>query len=151
MKGISPLIAAVMLIAITVAIGAFVSGWFSSFTRTTTDKVSNKTSDAIDCSAASINIQDVYITAGVAGSANVIVKNSGFADNMMIINAQIFNKTGGNFSASGLPLKGFDKGSIVALNFRNISVVSCPSDFSQVIVSTNCGGISDTYDGAPKC
>ena len=152
MKGISPLIASVMLVAITVAVGVFIAGWSQQFIHTTTKNVGNKTTEAIDCSAANVDIQDVYVTAGTgAGSANVIVKNTGYANNLVIKSAQLFNKTGGNFTASGLPISGFSKGSIVALNFANITVVSCPTDFSQVIVSTNCGGISDTFDGSPKC
>ena len=152
MKGISPLIAAVMLIAITISIGVFIAGWSQQFIHSTTKSVGNKTTEAIDCSAANINIQDVYITAGTAtGSANVVVKNTGYANNLVITSAQLFNKTGGNFTGSGLPINGFNKGSLVAISFTNVTLVSCPADFSQVIVTTNCSGISDTFDGTPKC
>ena len=152
MKGITPLIAAVMLVAITVAVGVFIAGWSQQFIHSTTKNVGNKTTEAIDCSPANIDIQDVYVTAGTGtGSANVIVKNTGYANNLVITNAQLFNRTGGNFTASGLPITGFNKGSIAAINFVGITVVSCPTDFSQVIVATNCGGISDTFDGSPKC
>ncbi|HLD85327.1 MAG TPA: archaellin/type IV pilin N-terminal domain-containing protein [archaeon] len=152
MKGISPLIAAVMLIAITVSIGVFIAGWSQQFIHSTTKSVGNKTTEAIDCSAANINIQDIYITAGTGtGSANVVVKNTGYANNLVITSAQLFNRTGGNFTGSGLPIIGFNKGSLFSISFSNVTLVSCPADFSQVIVTTNCGGISDTFDGNPKC
>ena len=67
MKGISPLIAAVLLIAFTVAIATLVMGWFSTFTRTTTTSVTNSTSLAINCADARVTIRDVYIQAGVSG------------------------------------------------------------------------------------
>ncbi|MBI2972160.1 MAG: hypothetical protein HYY37_07105, partial [Candidatus Aenigmarchaeota archaeon] len=28
---------------------------------------------------------------------------------------------------------------------------TCPDDFSKVIVTTNCGGVSATFDRTPRC
>ena|SRR3989344_5682509 len=150
-KGLSPLIAAVLLIAITVAIGTLIGGWFSTFTRTTTDKVSNRTTEAIDCTSANINIEDVYVIAGLNGVTRVIVKNTGFSDDMTIQSAQAYNKTGSNFTGSGTPITNFDKGGLVTIVFSGTSIPSCPADFSKVVVTTTCGGISDTFGGTPKC
>ncbi|MBI2971034.1 MAG: hypothetical protein HYY37_01295, partial [Candidatus Aenigmarchaeota archaeon] len=47
MKGISPLLAAVLLIAVTVAIATLVMGWVSTTVRTTQTTVSNKTVEAV--------------------------------------------------------------------------------------------------------
>jgi flagellin-like protein len=151
MKGISPIIAAVLLIAITVAISTVVAGWFSTFTRSTTDQVTNRTAFAIDCTSANINIEDVYVTAGTNSAARAILKNTGFADNLVIQGAILYNTTGNNFTEASVPITNFDKGDLITLVFNNISVTTCPTHFSKVVVTTNCGGISDTFDGTPKC
>ncbi len=152
MKGISPLIAAVLLIAFTVAIATLIMGWFSTLTRSTTTTVSNKTTEAVACSNAQISIEDVYITAGslATGSARVIVKNTGFT--MLAINsAQLYNTTGHNFSTGFSSVSSFSAGSIQTISLTNVSVPTCPTTFSKAIVTSNCGGISDTFDGTPKC
>ncbi len=152
MKGISPLIASVLLIAFTVAIATLVMGWFSTLTRSTTSTVSNKTSESIECSNAQIGIQDIYITAGntTTGSARVIVKNNGFKT-IGIISLQIYNTTGHNFSSGFSGVGTFAPGSIRTFSIENVSVITCPTTFSKVIVTSNCGGIADVFDGAPKC
>lgn len=151
MKGISPLLASVLLIAITVAIATLIMGWMSTVARTTQIKVENKTSQAVDCSSASISIDDVYITAGSAGSANIIVRNTGQVDGLTVQSAQIYNTTGANFSTISTPITSFNKGDIATLRFLNISVATCPTDFSKVIVTTSCGGVTDIFDTTPKC
>jgi flagellin-like protein len=150
MKGISPLIAAVLLIAFTVAIATLIMGWFSTLTRNTTGTVSNKTTEAVDCSNSQISIEDVYITNGTNGSARIIAKNTGFSD-LTINSAQMFNTTGGNFSTGFSMVTDFTPGAIRTIYLTRVSIKDCPSGFSKVIVTTNCGGISDTFDGTPKC
>ncbi len=152
MKGISPLLAAVLLIAITVALATLIMGWMSTITRTSQVKVENKTIQAIDCSAGGISIKEVYITAGATtASANVVVSNTGQTDDLQITTAQLLNITGSNFTATNVPITDFDKGDIETLTFSGMGIASCPSDFSKVIVTTNCGGVSDTFDTTPKC
>ncbi len=151
MKGISPLIASVMLIAITVAAAALIMGWFNGLTKSTTDTVSNRTTAAVTCSSAQITIEDVYVTAGtpINGSARVIIKNAGF-DDLFVNSLQLYNKTGDNFSTDFAPST-LTSGNIRTVSLSNVSAASCPGDFSKVIVSTSCGGVSATFDGAPKC
>lgn len=155
MKGISPLIAAVLLIAFTVTIGIIVFGFLLNTTRQATTTTGNKTTEALRCSSAGIKIEDVFIT----GQANyttvrLIVKNTGFTDDLSIIAAVVYNKTGVNFSTSDpLPLTDFDRGEITTLTFNNVNLSGggCPSAFSQARVATDCGGVDDTFDGTPKC
>jgi flagellin-like protein len=153
MKGISPLVAAVLLIAITVSIGTLVGGWISTFTRDTTDTVSNRTTEAVDCTSANLNIEDVFSTEGdpINGSARVIIKNTGFSDSMTIQGADVYNISGGNFTAEGLPISNFNRGALRTLVFNNVSIRSCSGDFSKVVVTTTCGGIDDTFEARPKC
>ncbi len=152
MKGISPLIAAVLLIAFTVSIATIVMGWFSTITRETTTTVSNKTTEAVSCSNAQISIEEVYVTAGslATGSARVVVKNTGF-QTLGITSLQILNTTGHNFSSGFSAVSSFPSGGIQSFSITNVSVPTCPTTFSKALVTSNCGGIADTFDGTPKC
>lgn len=152
MKGISPLLAAIILIAITIAIATVVMGWVLTFTRTSQANIANKSTEQIDCTAASIGIEDVYIVNGTSGTARVILKNTGYTDNMRITGAVLYNTSGANFTLlpSSLP-QDFDKGSIETLVFSSVSIPACPSGFSKVIITSGCGGIDAKFESTPKC
>src|SRR3989338_10152579 len=152
MKGISPLIAAVLMIVFRVGIATLVMGWFSTLTRSTTTTVTNKTTEAVACSNAQVGIEDVYITAGTLanGNARVIVKNTGYAT-VGINSLQIYNTTGHNHSSGFSGVSSFAQGAVQTFSLTNVSVPTCPTLFSKVIVTTTCGGITDTFDGTPKC
>lgn len=149
MKGISPLIAAVLLIAFTVAIATLIMGWFSTLTRTTTTTVSNKTTEAVACSNALISIEDVYVRLNSTESdVRVIVKNSGFST-IGITSLQAYNTTGHNFS-TGFGTGTLARGAVVAYNISLASIPTCAT-FSRVIVTSNCGGITDIFESTPRC
>ena len=151
MKGISPLLAAILLIAVTVSIATLVMGWVSTVVRGSQATVENRTTEAVNCASAGISIDDVYVTAGSSGTARVIVRNSGQADDLAIQSADIYNRTGSNFGADGLTILDFDRGEVVTLTFSLVSTGSCPSDFVEAIVSTDCPGISAKFSSRPKC
>ena len=93
MKGISALLASVLLVAFVVSVSLLVSGWFTMTIRSTTASVTNKTNEAIGCSSAAIAIKGVYVSAtnasGTAGSARAIVENTGYTDNLVITAAVV--------------------------------------------------------------
>jgi len=149
-KGISPLVAAVLLIAFTVALGSLIFSFLSSTITQTTDTITNRTTQAIDCSAASINVEEVFVSGTTSATVRVVIKNTGFTDDLVIRDLQVFNTTGNNFTTSGLPIPDFDRGEIATVAI-GANFTSCPGSFSKVIVSTTCGGISDTFTGTPKC
>ena len=155
-KGISPLIAAVLLIAFTVAIATLIAGWFSTFTRSTTSAVTNKTNLAVDCSSESISIKEVYVKTNSTNPATVraLVENNGFTDNLNITSAFVFNSSGQSTISSNIPVTGFNRGNIVAITFNavgGVAIPTCPTNFDRVVVATDCGGVSDTFTGTPKC
>jgi flagellin-like protein len=142
MKGISPLIAAVLLIAFTVAIATLIMGWMSAYTRTTTSNVTSQSETAVECGSAAIKINHVYIT-GSFGSATgtVVVENTGFKD-FTTVNALIASTNGSTCSTGSSTT--LSKGEI-----KSITVgTDCPdaSSFERAIVTTECGGVSDYTD-----
>jgi flagellin-like protein len=151
MKGISAMLASVLLIAFTLAIAVLVLNFFTGTITDSTKSVSNKTSSTIECASAAIAIQDVYITGSAySQTVKVIVKNSGLANNLIIQDAQIINVSGSNFSTAP-PTGTFNKGNLLTLTFSGVSLGACPTSFSKAIVATSCAGIADTFDGTPKC
>jgi len=59
MKGISPLIATVLLIAAVIAIAGIISIWLTSFTRTTTSSVETTATNQTKCAGAYLKIDSV--------------------------------------------------------------------------------------------
>jgi len=152
MKGVSAILATVMLIVVVVALVGIFMSFSTSLLRSTQTTVGNKTAEAIECSGASITIDDVFVTKGTSpvGSAKVRVVNNGLKNDLVIVSARLFNNTGHNFSVTALPIPNFDVGEVEVLSFSNIDVERC-TNFSQVIVTTNCGIASDTFTKAPRC
>ncbi|MBI4014886.1 MAG: LamG domain-containing protein [Candidatus Aenigmarchaeota archaeon] len=98
MNGISPLLASILLIAITVTAATIVSGWTTSALATAQRGTDNKTSSALACSSAALAIDSVFITPGNNATASVVVRNSGSVDNLVVSSAQLYDKLGNNFS-----------------------------------------------------
>lgn len=137
-KGVSPLVAAVLLIVITVSIVGIISGWLTTFFIDTRETVTNRTDSQVGCTGSSLNIESVYVAIanGTSGNVRAVVKNDGVIDDT-ITAAQYLNTTGHNFSTTAaLPIS-FGRGSIKTLLFENVSIQNCTA-FSQVVVSTNC-------------
>lgn len=147
-KGVSPLVATVLLIVIVVSLVAIISGWLNSFMTDTRETVTNRTDASVQCTGASMNIETVYVNFanGTAANARAIVKNDGVADRVSIVSAQIYNTTGANFTAN-LSSSDFPPGTIKTLTFENVGISSC-SAFSQVVVSTQCS--SARFKTAPE-
>ncbi|MEM5766043.1 MAG: archaellin/type IV pilin N-terminal domain-containing protein [Candidatus Aenigmatarchaeota archaeon] len=62
-KAVSPMIATILLIAFTVAVGGIISVWLTTYTRTTGASVSTATEDQIKCSGTYPYIYSVTGTA----------------------------------------------------------------------------------------
>ncbi len=78
LKGVSPLIAAVLLIVFTVAIGAVVLNWMTEYTKGTTEKAGTDTSTTVECAKQILDIVDVKIDND--GNVTVFLQNLGSAD-----------------------------------------------------------------------
>lgn len=149
MKGLSPLIATVILIVIVVAIAAIITSFATTITRESQDRIENRTQKNIDCSGGEIRIRDVYLNPG--NYSRVIVENVGLVSDLTITSGQVVSITGYNSSATNLPITGFNTGDIRTVIFANLSSVNACVNFSQVIISTNCQTVSARFRGSPLC
>jgi flagellin-like protein len=78
-KGISPLIATVLLIAFTVAVAGIVSVWITTFTTTSTQSVSGHSETELVCVYAGVKLSDLkYCSSN--GRMSGIVENTNLID-----------------------------------------------------------------------
>jgi len=141
MKGISAIIASVLLIAFTVAVGGILSVWSTTLTTTQTQTVGNQTGGQIVCSPALI-VDEVEVTSG-GGGVNVTYHNAG---NQVITNVKTWARTvsgiytntsfvpnlaAGESAVTGVPLTG---GTVNATDFARVTGICA----NTIAVSAEC-------------
>ena len=144
MKGISPFIAAAIVIAIVISAGIILSNWFSLIVGEQTDAVSNRTAE---CRVEGMSIDSVYIDAS-SGRARISVKNSGLAPES-IISAVVISKSGsGSSNLTAFPIS-LPLGAVRNIELNVSGNITACSDFSEAIVSSGCS--RDVFKGAASC
>lgn len=145
-KGLSPLLATVLIISITVAIATLVMGWMTNVTKDVQWTVGNKTTYAVDCSAADISVDAVYMDFN-ANKSRVSVRNAGFVDDK-VVSASMQNTFGDALSTiTSMPMN-FTRGAQATIEFNLSGKMSNCNNFSQVIVTTQC--TYDKFKSTPK-
>jgi len=77
-KGISPFVAAILLIALTVAVGGLLAVWFSTLTSSQTQTVSSSSEQLAKCASSSLTINEVrYDSSGASKLVNVTLSSGG--------------------------------------------------------------------------
>ena len=120
MKGISPLIAAVLLIAFTVAVGGIISLWLTSFSKTTTSAVQTSTEKQVKCASTVLEITSVSTS-----DNRIVVTNLG-PQNVTLTSIVLSDGTVSNFQIS----EQLTAGSSYSINTTNSSIISPTIDFS---------------------
>jgi len=108
-KGISPLLATVILIALTLSVAALLGSWFTSLTRMQTGIIEEDIRTQINCTSALLEITDVTCS-GSSDNIKVAITNLGndielynFSTLVTLNNTYYLNNTGGPNSTN--PLK----------------------------------------------
>ncbi len=141
MKGVSPLIAAVLLIVFTVAIGAVVLNWMTSYTQGTTERAGTDTSSTIDCAKQILSIENVSKS---NGQVTVRIENLGSAS-AELTNLYVYDDLGNSCEATiseTLPAGGFKIFKAPTTPDPECDKVS--NDTYTVRVSSSCGA-SDKF------
>ena len=147
MKGMSPLIGSVLVIAITVTVFGILGGWIPDFIKSTQTDVGNKSTEAIECTSADVTIGSVYIDLS-QNVSRVSVRNSGFTDDQ-IISAHFLNNKGEECTnLTALPIT-FPQGSMKSIEFNITGKITACANFSKVEISTLCR--SADFTGTPTC
>lgn len=107
------MIATVLLIAFTIAIGGIISIWLSGYTRTTTESVGGGTDKLIKCSASILQIKKV--TNNTDENVSILVSYTSGSEKLTGVGCEaIGNGTVSNTSAAlspGQPAAGYSAGS----------------------------------------
>ncbi len=152
-KGISTLIAAVLLIAVTLLISLIVSTSFTTLVKTQASTIQTRTGEAVNCTSSDINIESVFIDGTPRNQGRVLVRNSGQIQEN-IVSGQIVNKTGvAGALLTTVPLP-IARGDIVSVLFNisynntvsTVNNITC-ANFERVIITTECTIV--TYSRAP--
>jgi len=131
MKGLSPIIAVVLLIAIAVTISVILNAWSQLIITRQTNDAGNKTTQVTGCE--NVEIEQIYIDFP-GNRTRVFIRSSG---DTYAASITLLNTTGGTGNnVTQLPFY-LPKGQLVRFEFSNQSMVSC-SAFGKVIVTTSC-------------
>ncbi len=146
-KGVSPLIATVLLIVFTVAISTIVVSWLRAYTADTTSSVGDTSQEVIECAKQNLRISNAYITINTTAGAEDIIratlKNTGSV-NFTVSSAYVYD-IGGGF-CSLIPIGDVSVGAVE--NLRNDSgceIFNAIADFSRIEITTTCG-VSTDFD-----
>lgn len=133
-KGVSPIVASVLLLAVTLSVASIFSGWGPSIVKTVTQSTSNQTETTINCNEAAVEI--VSAKYYPAGQTSIVVRNTGTSDldqlqisawqDDLPMNEKVVSVKRGNFTT------------------ENVSTSSQP-DFVQAF-SKDCSSVQDKYE-----
>ncbi|MDY6765762.1 MAG: archaellin/type IV pilin N-terminal domain-containing protein [Candidatus Nanohaloarchaea archaeon] len=137
-KGVSPLIAAVLLIAFTMAVAAILTAWVTTFTQEQTAQLGNQSAKQIDCNFGQL---DIFDTTSDTTWVTVAITNTGTVD---FNNTSVTALSGGSVLGKGY-ISNMDSGATKSINVSwsqseaaetvRIATQQCP----QVTAQTSVG------------
>ncbi len=141
MKGISPLIASVLLIAFTIAIAGVISGWMSGLTKTTTEAAGR----GAKCPGAGLEIISTSCSSNIV---KITTMNSGSVDLtnfVALVTDQAGTTTTNNTQYTGTLSPGSSVQLFVTvpnagrISRARVSAGSCPGTYGE---QTNASGVT---------
>ena len=136
-KGISPLIATILLIAFTVAVGGIVSLWITGFTQTQTSQVSAGSTDQVQCGSSVLTVSSAKF---ISGAANTVTFQVGYnLGNIELTIPVAYSGCGANLN---------DSTTSTTFQPSYSSTTIKPGDTKVYLVNTSgsCGGSATTVD-----
>lgn len=131
-KGISPIIAAVLLVAVTLGVVGVFSGWAPQLIQSLTESTTNTTEHRIDCDRASLEIMSATYD---SGDTIATVRNRGRTD---LSNVTVIGFV--NDQLSGQDSNNIPQGSVESFN-----ISGSEADIIEV-VSQDCGSVTDRIE-----
>lgn len=143
-KGVSPLIASVLLIAFTLSIGAFMSTWLQDITKKQTSEATE--SSKPECQYASLNIQNISFT-NTTTKLRIDVENTG-TKSVAIRSIRIIYSNDSNAEANftRTVIKAGDSYTLVMYNTTDNS--SIRADIRKLRLVTDCPNNNLEYLGS---
>jgi flagellin-like protein len=141
MKGVSPLVATILLIAIAVAVGGIVGSWIFGFTRSSTQTVGQQANIEIICNQGGISLSEVcfsnnYLQGYITNTGKIPLGNITLS--ILYTNASIqkyyLSFAGGNV----IPETSCCGNLTMLANEKYKFNVSAGGNYEKVYVYTNC-------------
>ncbi|MBI4019494.1 MAG: hypothetical protein HY364_04545 [Candidatus Aenigmarchaeota archaeon] len=145
MKGLSPLIASVLLIAIAFSVSSILGPWALEVVRSDTDAIDNNSKSVTECFP--VLIQNVY-TDFTGNKVRMYVMGKG---PNTITSASVLNSYGVAIplsDSSVLPMK-ISQGERKLIEFNTTANLTACTNFSKAIVTTGC--VSDQKTKPDNC
>lgn len=133
-KGVSPLVAAVLLIAVTMTIAAMLSYWASGFVRSRTEEW-EKRLPAGECSFANFR---VYSCKYDTGTITMVLENVKDVD-LRNITAYVLNSDSSIDVKTGLS-------DLPALQIKSYSLTGISASYEKITIKTHCPDVIVTDD-----
>lgn len=136
-KGISPIVAAVLLIAITMAIAGILSFWAGSFVQRSIEESKNTTSD-FNCLNARFQIFSACLYSSTNKEITVVLENQGTQD-LVLDSLYVFypNNLLRQFKISGI-LPG---NQLILFNSSTFNISNIDSGFQSFQLRTTCPNV----------
>ncbi len=150
MKGISPFIAVILLIAFTVAVAGIVSVWLTGYTRTTSDIVSNQSTTEIKCNYGGVSLKSLrYVSGNITGK----IENTGTISLDAIQIQTLFkNQSSLKTALCGTASSPYNCSSAnLSLSAREIASFNISiggTNYDDIRVITQCASVYDTVDAS---
>jgi flagellin-like protein len=137
-KGVSPIIASVLLLAVSLAVVSIFSGWAPELAQDVTQETTDNTFETIACNEASVEIRSAYFD---SNDVTLSVRNTGtedlnnlslvaYADNQTILNDTEVSISRGQLSEKTIESVGVEPAYVEALSQQCGSVTYRTDDIS---------------------
>lgn len=133
MKGISPFIATVLLVAVAITVAGIFSGWFTNFIKSMTSMISEREGTRVECTYGGISLSDLEY--------NSTSKDlSGYIENIDIIplgniDLEVF------YDNATKEKKDLNK--VLGPGEKDVFNATINSNYEKVRVITNCSNVYD--------
>ncbi len=137
MKGISPLIATVLIVAFTLAVAAIVGGWLTSISRTETSTIESGMATQMECTKGALDI------VSISNGSDIVVQNIGqvnFTNGLSLACGTNTSTTATALNVGEFYLFSIVNGTQCDDTSAIIRVVSidCPNAYAQCTYGTDC-------------
>jgi len=145
-KGISPLVATVLLIAFTIAIATILSLWLTSFTRQTSETVEKEAEKQIICSRGGISLSNLrfnstinYLSGRIENTGTISLGNI----SMQIVYANLTTQKNDLCLAGGVAINCTISNLTISPRELYAFNISSSSNYNIIRVMTNCSSVYD--------
>ncbi|MBU5678792.1 MAG: hypothetical protein KQA36_02775 [Candidatus Aenigmarchaeota archaeon] len=141
-KGLSPLVATVLIVAFTISTAMIIMNWYRSFSLETSERIGNQTSQKIDCSYGAISFRNVCVN---GNNLTGIIENTGNIE-LRDIEINVVYKNGTTLVYNSTQLGLEDALLVGNRKYFNIEIGE-KSEIALAVVKTNCPKVDDEIDG----